>query len=107
MPFFEGLMIAGMVAGATVNTLNDSFANVEDTCRQVTKANDKLTKMQDKWQSIFNNIGSAEAQLENWQGQIETQGEVNTITSELHLFLPSCGSWDICQAQIWPDPRTP
>jgi septal ring factor EnvC (AmiA/AmiB activator) len=75
MPFFEGLMVAGMVAGAAVNTLNDSFANVEDTCRQVTQANDKLTEMQDKWKSIFNDIGSAEAQLKAWQDAIETQGE--------------------------------
>ena len=75
MPFFEGLMIAGMFAGAAVNTVNDSFANVEDTCRQVTEAQTKLDDMKSNWNSIMSQVGDAEAQLGAWQNAIETQGE--------------------------------
>ena len=64
-----------MFAGAAVNTLNDSFANVEDTCKQVTEAQNRLDKMQGKWNLIINDVSKAETQLEQWQNEIETQGE--------------------------------
>ena len=75
MPFFGALMIGGMFAGAAVNTLNDSFANVEDTCKQVTEAQTKLDDMKTKWQSIMSDEAKAEVKLKAWQDAIQTQGE--------------------------------
>ena len=75
------LMMGGMVAGALVNTLNDSFANVEDTCKAVNNAKDKLSTMTSQWKNILNSETKASLQLESFHEAITSQGQMIAAAS--------------------------
>ena len=75
------LMIGGMVAGGLVNTLNDSFANVEDTCKALSSAKEELSNMTNNWKKILTTEAKATAQLESFHESITTQGQMIAATS--------------------------
>jgi hypothetical protein len=75
------LMFGGMIAGGLVNTVNDSFANVEDTCRALNDAQQKLSDMTNKWKNILTTEAKASAQLESFHESITTQGQMIAATS--------------------------
>tara|TARA_B100001093_G_C26051757_1_gene686622 strand:- start:29 stop:415 length:387 start_codon:yes stop_codon:yes gene_type:complete len=81
---WEGiLMMGGMVAGAVTNTLNNSFAGVEDACSALDQANKHLSQMEDSWSGI---LESQEEIAENFQMFIDAQvdhGQAMAGTTEI------------------------
>jgi hypothetical protein len=78
---FGLLMIGSMAVGALSNTVNDSFANVEETCKALNDAKEKLKKMTDQWQSTIGTEMDADLKLKNFHQDLIAQGQMTVATS--------------------------
>ena len=77
------LMIGGMIAGAATNTLNNSFAGVEDACSALDEANEQLSQMEDSWNSIIEDADNVELGFQNFIDAQVNHGQAVAGTTEI------------------------
>lgn len=73
MAFFGAAMMAGMIAGGVSQSIDDSYANVVDTCNAINNANEQLNKLKNDWQKVFTEETKAEESLEYFMQGLENQ----------------------------------
>jgi len=73
MAFFSAAMMAGMIAGGISQSIDDSYANVVDTCNALNNANEQLEKLKNDWQKVFSEEAKAEESLEYFMQGLENQ----------------------------------
>lgn len=73
MALFGSAMIAGMIAGGISQSIDDSYANVVDTCNALNNANEQLDKLKNDWQKVFTEETKAEESLEYFMQGLENQ----------------------------------
>jgi uncharacterized protein YpuA (DUF1002 family) len=71
--FFGAAMMAGMIAGGVSQSIDDSYANVVDTCNAINNANEQLDKLKNDWQKVFTEETKAEESLEYFMQGLENQ----------------------------------
>ena len=71
--FFSAAMMAGMIAGGISQSIDDSYANVVDTCNALNNANEQLDKLKADWQHVFLKEAQAEVNLKNFMQGLENQ----------------------------------
>lgn len=71
--FFGAAMMAGMIAGGISQSIDDSYANVVDTCNALNNANEQLDKLKADWQHVFLKEAQAEVNLKNFMQGLENQ----------------------------------
>lgn len=73
MALFGSAMIAGVIAGGISQSIDDSYANVVDTCNALNNANEQLDKLKNDWQKVFTEETKAEESLEYFMQGLENQ----------------------------------
>jgi predicted PurR-regulated permease PerM len=73
MAFFGAAMMAGMIAGGISQSIDDSYANVVDTCNALNNANEQLDKLKTDWQKVFSKEEKETVNLENFMQGLENQ----------------------------------
>lgn len=71
--FFGAAMMAGMIAGGVSQSIDDSYANVVDTCNALNNANEQLDKLKTDWQKVFSKEEKETVNLENFMQGLENQ----------------------------------
>ena len=79
---FGALMIGGMIAGAVTSSVNDSFANVESTCKSLETAKKHLASMTAEWKSTIATEKAADEKLNNFKESLIEQAQMISGTSK-------------------------
>ena len=71
MPIFTlgGAMLIGMATGLAGNAALDSTVNVNNTCNEISEAQDNLNKITDSYQKLLANEISVETAIKNYRLQ--------------------------------------
>lgn len=75
------LMFGSMAVGALSNTVNDSFANVEEACKALNESKEKLQQMTDNWQKTIGTEIDADLKLKNFHQDLIAQGQMTVAAA--------------------------
>jgi DMSO reductase anchor subunit len=100
MPFFEAAMMGSMVisaiAGAATTGLNNSFGNVESSCKAKKEANDNLQKMKATWDSMVLTEDNLKDNIDNYKTDITEQARLTAAaTRALKATYQETKKWKI------------